>query len=247
MARVHVGTSGWVYRHWRGVFYPRRLPAREWFGYYAAAFDTVEVNNTFYRLPDEQRFGAWARQAPPGFLYAVKASRYLTHLKRLKDAAEPLERFLGRARRLGEHLGPVLYQLPPHWACDVDRLRAFLELLPADLLHVFEFRDPSWYVEEVRELLAAHGACFCIHDLRGSVSPEWATGPAVYLRFHGPTARAYAGGYPTARLRLWAERVEAYLESGRDVFAYFNNDDAGHAVADARQLRALLGETVACR
>jgi uncharacterized protein YecE (DUF72 family) len=237
--RVHVGTSGWIYRHWRGTFYPQRLPTKEWFAHYSAVFDTVEINNSFYRLPSEAAFDAWARQAPPGFLYALKASRFLTHLKKLKDPEGPLDLFLGRARRLGGHLGPVLYQLPPHWHCDLDRLRAFLRLLPPDLCHVFEFRDPSWYVEEVREALARHGACFCIHDLKGADCPEWLTGPAVYLRFHGPTAQPYAGSYPRAHLQRWAERIAGHLEGGRDVFAYFNNDEAAHAVADARELRSL--------
>jgi uncharacterized protein YecE (DUF72 family) len=128
--QVRIGTSGWIYKHWRGVFYPERLPAREWFAFYARSFDTVEINNTFYRLPSPAAFAAWHDQAPPGFVYAVKASRYLTHMKKLKDPADALERILGRARLLGPYLGPVLYQLPPHWRCDLDRLREFLAALP---------------------------------------------------------------------------------------------------------------------
>jgi uncharacterized protein YecE (DUF72 family) len=170
-AQVRIGTSGWTYRHWRGVFYPPRLPARACFAHYAASFDTVEINNSFYRLPSEEAFDAWARQAPPGFLYALKASRFLTHRKKLKDAEGLLALLLGRARRLGAHLGPILYQLPPHWRCDVGRLRAFLELLPPDVCHVFEFRDRSWYVEAVRDALAERGACFCLHDWGGGDCP----------------------------------------------------------------------------
>jgi uncharacterized protein YecE (DUF72 family) len=235
-----VGTSGWIYKHWRGIFYPSRLPVKQWFAHYATVFDTVEVNNSFYRLPSEEAFAAWAKQAPPGFLYAVKASRFLTHMKKLKEPEAPLALLLGRARRLGAHLGPILYQLPPHWGCDVARLRAFLPHLPPELSHVLEFRDPSWYTEPVRDALAEHGVCFCIHDLRGAHCPEWLTGPAVYVRFHGPTPSAYAGGYPRPHLRRWAERIAGYLRAGRDVFAYFNNDDAGHAVANARELRELI-------
>jgi uncharacterized protein YecE (DUF72 family) len=238
--QVRIGTSGWIYRHWRGVVYPSRLRTKDWFGHYAALFGTVEINNSFYRLPSEEAFDAWAHQAPLGFLYAVKASRFLTHMKKLKDPEGPLALILGRARRLGAHLGPILYQLPPHWRCDVARLRSFLELLPPELCHVFEFRDPSWYTDAVRDALTEHGACFCIHDLRGADCPEWLTGPAVYLRFHGPTEQAYAGGYPRAHLRRWAERIAGYVQAGRDVFAYFNNDDAGHAVADAQTLRSLV-------
>jgi uncharacterized protein YecE (DUF72 family) len=237
---VRVGTSGWIYKHWRGVVYPAALPVKDWLKSYCERFDTVEVNNSFYRLPSEAVFAAWARQVPAGFLFAVKASRFLTHMKKLKDPAEPLANVLGRARHLGPHLGPVLYQLPPHWHCNLDRLRAFLALLPRDLTHVIEFRDPSWYNDAVRALLTEHGVGFCIHDLRGVPSPEWVTARAVYVRFHGPTAKAYAGGYSPAHLRRWADRIAAYRHAGHDVYAYFNNDDAGHAVFDAQTLLGML-------
>ncbi len=238
--RVCIGTSGWIYKHWRGVFYPPHLPSRGWFAFYSETFDTVEINNSFYRRPSEEVFRAWRKQAPPGFVYAVKASRYLTHLKKLKDPAEALEKLLPRARLLGPHLGPVLYQLPPHWHCDLPRLRDFIGLLPPDLKHVFEFRDPSWYTDAVRSLLTDTGMSFCIHDLRGCGSPEWVTGPVVYVRFHGPTKTAYAGRYGAGHLRRWAERLHEFRCAGRDVFAYFNNDEAGNAVVNARELRALL-------
>jgi len=239
--RVRVGTSGWVYPHWRGAFYPRDLPVREWFGRYAEEFDTVEVNNSFYRLPSEETMRRWAAQAPAGFVYAVKASRFLTHRKKLKDPEGPLETFFARARLLGKHLGPVLYQLPPHWRRDAGRLRDFLRALPAGASHVFEFRGPSWYDDEVRRLLEEAGAGFCIHDLRGADVPDWVTGRVVYVRFHGPTARAYAGSYPRPQLEAWARRIEGYRRGGHDVYAYFNNDDAGHAAHNALQLRELLG------
>lgn len=238
--RVYVGTSGWVYRHWRGPFYPAELPTAAWFGHYTRTFNAVEVNNSFYRLPSPEVFAAWARQAPPGFVYAVKASRFLTHRKKLKAPEDSLEMFLGRARRLGPHLGPVLYQLPPRWHCNADRLRHFLDLLPPDLSHVFEFRDPSWYNDEVRTILTEKGAGFCIHDLRGAGCPDWVTGPLVYLRFHGPTRQAYAGSYPHAHLEHWAGRIDGYRRAGLDVYAYFNNDDRGHAAANARTLQELL-------
>jgi uncharacterized protein YecE (DUF72 family) len=224
------------------VVYPSQTPVKDWFGYYASKFDTVEINNSFYRLASEAAYREWHDQAPPGFLYAVKASRFLTHMKKLKDPAEPLANVLGRARLLVSHLGPILYQLPPRWRCDPDRLRAFLELLPRDLTHVMEFRDPSWCADVVRELLTAHGVGFCIHDLRGVPSPEWVTARAVYLRFHGPTAGAYAGGYPRVRLRSWADWITEQRWAGHDVYVYFNNDDAGHAVFDALTLRELLRE-----
>jgi uncharacterized protein YecE (DUF72 family) len=245
--RVRVGTSGWIYKHWKATVYPAGLPVKDWFGYYAATlFDTVEVNNSFYRLPSEAAFREWADQAPPGFLYAIKASRYLTHLKKLKDPEEPVNNVLSRARLLGRHLGPILYQLPPRWRCDPDRLRHFLALLPRDLTHVMEFRDRSWYADVVRELLTEYGVGFCVHDLRGDPSPEWVTARAVYVRFHGPTVRAYAGGYPRERLQFWADWIGERRQGGHDVYCYFNNDDAGHAVRDGLTLRALLaGERAA--
>jgi uncharacterized protein YecE (DUF72 family) len=238
---VRIGTSGWNYRHWRGTFYPRDLPARRWFAYYSDFFDTVEINNTFYHLPSGAVFAAWRRQAPAGFAYALKASRFLTHRKKLKDPERPLDALLTRARRLGGRLGPVLYQLPPQWHRNVERLREFIAHLPRDVRHVFEFRDPSWYDNAVRELLTETGVGFCIHDLRGAASPEWVTGPLVYLRFHGPTAAAYAGKYRRAYLRRWAAKIEEFRESGSGVHAYFNNDDRAHAVTNARELQELVG------
>src|SRR5207244_1529086 len=154
-----------------GVFYPAALPVARWFAHYSRHFDAVEVNNTFYRLPAGGVFARWGRQAPAGFRFAIKASRFLTHNKKLKDPEQPLANLLGRARELGPHLGPVLYQLPPRWHCNPDRLRQFLAALPAGVEHVFEFRDPSWLNEGVRDLLAEYGAGFCIHDLRGFPCP----------------------------------------------------------------------------
>jgi uncharacterized protein YecE (DUF72 family) len=203
-------------------------------------FDTVEVNNSFYRLPSEETFRSWADQVPPGFRFAVKASRYLTHMKKLKDPEQPLANVLGRARELGDRLGPVLYQLPPGWHVDLGRLRHFLSLLPGDLTHVIEFRDPTWYTAEVRSALEEFGVGFCVHDLRGEPTPDRVTSSVAYVRFHGPTARAYAGRYSKAQMQAWAKRIETLRRAGYGVYAYFNNDDAGHAVANARELRSLL-------
>jgi uncharacterized protein YecE (DUF72 family) len=239
--RVRIGTSGWIYRDWRGLFYPEDLPVRLWLDYYGKHFDTVEVNNSFYRLPGPEVFHAWRRQAPPGFVYAVKASRYLTHRRKLKEPEGPLENILGNARELGPKLGAILFQLPPRWRCNVGRLREFVALLPRDLTHVFEFRDPSWYNEEVRDVLAESGMSFCIHDMRGSAAPHWVTGPLAYLRFHGPTATASHGRYTKPQLRRWADTIRTFLGDGHDVASYFNNDVGGHAVTNARQLREMLG------
>jgi uncharacterized protein YecE (DUF72 family) len=236
MARCRIGTSGWVYRHWRGPFYPSDLPQKRWFEFYAQHFDTVEINNTFYRLPSEAAFDGWREQAPPGFVYALKASRFLTHVKRLKEPATPLENFLSRARRLGDHLGPILYQLPPNWHANLERLDKFLALLPHDLIHVLEFRDPSWLIEPVFELLTRHGVGFCIMSLPGVECPVRATAPTVYIRLHG-AEQTYASRYSLDQLREWAEIIRGFLAEGRQVFVYFNNDAWGYAVENARELR----------
>jgi uncharacterized protein YecE (DUF72 family) len=238
--QIRIGTSGWNYKHWRSVFYPTDLPVSRWFPFYCQHFDTVEINNTFYRLPPADVFVAWREQAPRGFLYAVKASRFLTHMKKLKDPEQPLENILGRSRKLGPCLGPVLYQLPPHWKCNVERLRAFIARLPSDIRHVFEFREPSWCNAEVRALLAETGMSYCIHDMRGFFYPRWVTGPLAYVRFHGPAQNKYAGRYGRAHLREWAEQIRVFQEAGHDVFVYFNNDKAGHAVVNAKELQGRL-------
>jgi uncharacterized protein YecE (DUF72 family) len=238
---IRVGTSGWVYRDWRGRFYPAELPTSAWFTFFAERFQTVEINNTFYRRVADSVFQAWRDQAPAGFLYAVKASRLLTHRKKLIDAESILPTVIEPARLLGPRLGPVLYQLPPRWRVNAERLRQFVRLLPKDLRHVIEFRDPSWYTDEVRDILDEHGIGFCVHDLKGEGSPVWATGPIAYVRFHGPTAAAYRGRYGKPRLRKWADRIRKFSAAGREVFVYFNNDVGGAALDDARDLLDLLG------
>lgn len=237
---LRIGTSGWSYDHWQGVFYPEGLPADRWFGHYAEHFDTVEINNTFYQLPEERIFESWRQQAPAGFLYAVKANRYLTHMKKLNEPEEPLERFLSRARLLGHKLGPILYQLPPNWHRDVDRLGRFIDLLPADLTHVFEFRDETWFSDETFDLLRKQGMGFCIFDGLKLVCPRQVTGPTVYLRFHGTSAE-YGGKYTREMLAKWAEQIRGWYAEGRDVYAYFNNDPHGYAVENAQALRELVG------
>jgi uncharacterized protein YecE (DUF72 family) len=240
MNRARVGCSGWVYRHWRNDFYPADLATTGWFAHYARTFDTVEINNSFYRLPSSQAFERWRRQAPPCFLFAVKASRYLTHLRKLKEPEAPLELFFDRARHLGPALGPVLYQLPPVWKRDVDRLAAFLEALPRDVRHVVEFREPSWYHDRIFALLQQHGVALCLHDMSQSTPPRVRVGPFTYVRFHGASAK-YGGGYADDQLRDWADWLAGDRDAGREVFAYFNNDVGGHAPRDAVRLRAMLG------
>src|SRR4051812_13508432 len=238
---ARIGCSGWEYKHWRGDFYPREIPRTRWFEHYAATFDTVEINNTFYRLPEERTFAAWAQRAPARFLFAVKASRFLTHMKKLKDPAEPLDRLFTRMRPLKRHLGPVLYQLPPGWKCDAVRLEQFLQALPKGVRHVMEFRDPSWYSDGILALLDRFRVALCLHDMRGSATARERIGPFVYVRFHGATGN-YGGGYSDARLAGWAEWLDAQRAAETDVYAYFNNDVGGHAPRNAVTLRRLMGE-----
>jgi uncharacterized protein YecE (DUF72 family) len=232
---VRIGCSGWQYRHWRGDFYPADLPSHRWLDFYAARFDTVEINNSFYRLPEPTVFGSWRRRVPRGFVYAVKASRFLTHMKKLKDPAEPLARFFSHARQLGPTFGPVLYQLPPRWPANLERLETFLQELPARRRHAIEFREPSWYSDEVFALLRRHRIALCLHDMKGATPERVAIGPFVYLRFHGTTR--YSGSYDDDTLEDWAEWLRPHIERGVPVYAYFNNDVGGHAPRDAVRLR----------
>lgn len=238
---ARVGCSGWEYKHWRGDFYPADLPRTRWFEHYAAIFDTVEINNTFYRLPEERTFAAWAERAPAGFVYAVKASRFLTHMKKLKSPEEPLDRLFTRMRPLSGRLGPVLYQLPPGWPLDLPRLEHFLQALPQGMRHVMEFRHASWYADEVMGLLEQFNVALCLHDMQGSTTGRERVGPFIYVRFHGATGN-YGGGYSDARLAGWAEWLGAQRAAGFDVYAYFNNDVGGHAPRNAGTLRRLMGE-----
>ena len=236
---AHVGCSGWQYKHWRGDFYPPEVPTARWFEYYAARFDTVEINNSFYRLPEAETFARWRERAPMRFLFAVKASRFLTHMKKLKDPEEPVERLFTRMRQLGNRLGPVLYQLPPNFKLDLGRLEHFLHTLPRDVRHVLEFREPTWYADSVLALLEQHGVALCLHDMKGSATGRERIGPFVYVRYHGASG-TYSGGYTRDRLERWAEWLHDERRAGSDVFAYFNNDVGGHAPRDAVSLRQLL-------
>jgi uncharacterized protein YecE (DUF72 family) len=243
MRTPRIGCSGWNYASWRGPFYPSGLATSRWLAFYAARFDTVEVNGTFYRLPERSTFEAWRQQAPSGFVFAVKASRFLTHMKRLRDAREPLTRLFSRLEGLGSRLGPVLYQLPPTMTVDPDRLQAFLELLPRRLAssprrlqHVVECRHPSWYVEETFSLLRRAGVSLCLHDKRGSEFSGPPVGPIAYIRFHG-TSGHYHGGYPDETLDAWAQRIVEFSRGGRSVYAYFNNDPDAIATQNALTLR----------
>jgi uncharacterized protein YecE (DUF72 family) len=242
-AGVHIGCSGWVYKHWRGLFYPEGLPQTRWFERYAGEFDTVEINNSFYRLPAPETFAKWRDQAPLGFHYAVKANRFLTQAKKLKDCEEPLERMMTAVRCLGDRLGPMLYQLPPRFKLNLERLEDFLRILPTDVANVFEFREPSWYDPRTFALLDRYGASLCLHDMAGSTSERIAVGPTAYVRFHGGQGK-YWGRYPDDRLLAWTDWIVAQARSGRPAWCYFNNDIHGHAIDDALTLKSMVGQAL---
>jgi uncharacterized protein YecE (DUF72 family) len=241
VSNIHVGCSGWVYRHWRGIFYPEGLPQKRWFERYAEEFDTVEINASFYRLPLASTFEGWRDKAPPGFHYAVKVNRFITHMKKLLDCEAEIERFIALARPLGDKLGPLLYQLPPSLRLNLERLERFLERLPPDLTHVFEFRNKDWYVPDTYSLLDRHGASFCVHDMPGSKTERIGVGPVAYVRFHGGEGK-YWGRYSDEGLLSWTDWVVEQTRSGRSVWCYFNNDIHGHAIEDARTLKSMVSQ-----
>jgi uncharacterized protein YecE (DUF72 family) len=236
---TYIGCSGWQYRHWRDDFYPAELPVSRWLEYYAERFNTVEINNSFYRLPPPATFDAWRKRVPGHFVYAVKASRFLTHMKKLKDPEPALKRLFASATRLRRSLGPVLYQLPPHWSVNLERLNGFLAALPRRRLHAVEFRDASWYLDAVYDALSRHRVALCLHDMKESETPRLVVGPFVYVRFHGPSK--YSGRYQDKQLAVWAHWCAARAAEGLPVYAYFNNDAGGHAPRDAMRFRDLIG------
>jgi uncharacterized protein YecE (DUF72 family) len=241
MAKIHIGTSGWHYPHWRGRFYPGELPVKKWLDYYVERFGALEINNSFYRLPSREVMTEWYARTPANFRFTVKASRFLTHNKKLSDPEEPITRLYDRIEPLADRLGALLFQLPPRWKPNPERLAAFLELLPAELPPVFEFRDRRWECEEVFAVLREHRASFCVADIGGEVSPREVTGPIVYLRLHGATAQKYTGSYPDDTLRDWGQWLKtcSRKKSIREVYAFFDNDQDAHAPLDGLRLKEI--------
>ena len=242
--KIFIGTSGYHYNHWReGIFYPQKLPQRQELEYYSQFFNTVELNVTFYRLPQTKAFLNWYKRTPPNFIFAVKGSRFITHIKRLKDSEVPLAQFFERALFLKEKLGVVLWQLPPKFSCDLKRFKSFLENLKpyGKLRHVFEFRHPSWFILEVYEIIKAFKMSVCYADWPGldvSISCDF---PFIYIRRHGPVGkRLYTGCYSLEEIKKDAIFIKKCLKKGKDVFIYFNNDAFGYAVKNALELKRLI-------
>jgi len=233
---IRIGCSGWSYSHWRQRFYPEKLPAREHFAFYARHFNTVELNNSFYRQPTRERFAAWREQAPSDFLFAVKGSRYITHIKRLAVEPTSIELVVDAARGLGDKLGPILFQLQANFHLDLQRLERFVAMLPADFRFTLELRHDSWLVPTVFEVLRAHRIALCIPDHPKMPKSFEITSDFTYIRMHSPPRGL---GYGERALQPWAERLLEWRRQQLDVFVYFNNDVEGHAIKDAQTLISL--------
>lgn len=239
MSTIYIGTSGFSYKHWINVLYPEGMPQKQWFEQYCSVFDTVELNSTFYHLPNVSTFRSWYTRSPANFIITVKGSRFTTHQKKLAEPQESVSRFIDRAKELKDKLGIILYQLPPGFTIDMKKLEAFIACLPSEYRYAIEFRNETWFVPEVYELLQSRNIAFCIYDMPGKTCPLEITNDFIYLRFHG-YQQQYGGNYPDDVLNEWADWIKGWQAEGRDVFAYFNNDFEGYAVRNALRLRELV-------
>jgi uncharacterized protein YecE (DUF72 family) len=238
--KIYIGTSGWHYKHWKGTFYPGDIKEAEQFAFYKKHFSTVEINNSFYRLPNGKTFKAWKEAAPGGFIFSVKASRYITHMKKLKADKVSLNKFFTRTGKLENKLGPILFQLPPHWKINAERLQDFLQRIPKGYRYTFEFRNESWHEEKIFDILKKHNCAFCIYELAKHLTPLQVTADFIYIRLHGPGDK-YQGSYTTAQLKKWAQQCRKWQLSGKDVYVYFDNDQKGYAAFNAKKLKQIAG------
>ncbi len=238
---MRIGTSGWTYDHWLGRFYPGATAGESRLRQYARAFRTVEINASFYRMPTLRAMEAWLHETPDDFVFAAKVSRFITHRKRLREPEIHIPIFFGRIFHLAPKLGPLLIQLPPNFACDLDRLRAFCDPLPPHR-YTIEFRHESWWTDEVWAYLRSRNIAFCLFHLAGRETPRFVTADFVYVRLHGPGA-AYQGSYSDDALRSWQARLEGWRDAGLDVYVYFDNDEKAYAAEDARRLDAWIRGT----
>jgi uncharacterized protein YecE (DUF72 family) len=237
---IRIGTSGFHYKHWKGSFYPQKTPDAAMLDFYTRHFDTVELNNSFYRLPTAAAFECWRDATPEHFLFAVKASRFITHNKKLKDPENAVNNLLPRAAHLGPKLGPVLFQLPPKWRVNSERLQSLLRILPRDVRYAFEFRELSWMTGEICTILRQANAAFCIYELAGYRSPISITADFTYVRLHGPASGKYQGSYSEQQLSQWARQIECWAKQLKAIYFYFDNDQAGYAATNALRLREMV-------
>lgn len=239
--KIYIGTSGWHYKHWKGTYYPDDIKESGQLAYYIQHFTTVEINNSFYKLPTSRTFTDWRKATPKGFVFAVKASRFITHMKKLKTDARSIRLFFTRANKLEEKLGPVLFQLPPKWKVNKERFAEFLSHLPKGNRYTFEFREHSWYDPTIYELLEKYNCAFCIYELEHHLSPIEVTADFVYIRLHGP-GNKYQGNYTDAALKKWAKHCMQWQKKGKDVYIYFDNDQAGYAAFNAERLNQFVSK-----
>jgi len=240
VAKAFIGVSGWQYPDFEERFYPENVKKKDQLTLYAQEFPTVEINNTFYHLPRAATVENWRKRVPEGFIFSVKANRYITHMKNLMSPEETLPEFFERIELLEERLGPILYQLPPRWQIDLDRLEKFLKHLPEGHRHTIEFRNRTWHREEIYDLLRQYGIAFCIFDFNYHQSPIFTTADFVYIRLHGP-GQAYRDPYGLEALYCWVNRIRGWVAQGKDVYCYFDNTFRDHAWENAKSLLEMLG------
>ena len=238
--QVFIGTSGWSYSGWLGNFYPEKIPSNKILPYYASILDTVELNNSFYQIPKEKNIRNWVEITPSNFIFSCKANRYITHFKKLKDCRESLNRLLEAFSHFEEKLGPILFQFPPSWKAEISILKTFISDLPRDYFYTFEFRNKSWFCDELYELLDKNQMSLCFYDHKMYRSPEVITSNFIYIRMHGPQKEAYKGAYEDSTLMEYAEKFTHWLKEGKNIYCYFDNDEKANAPVDAQRLRTLL-------
>jgi uncharacterized protein YecE (DUF72 family) len=239
--KVFIGTSGWNYGHWSGKFFPEDLPKTKWFNYYHKRFDTVELNTSFYHLPRKTTFEKWYNESPSGFIFSIKASRYITHVKKLNEPEEPVNTFFSNAEGIKEKGGVILFQLPPGLKYNKEKLENTLNVLPKNYRYTFEFRNDTWWNDEAYELLRKNNIAFCLFELAGKITPRIVTADYIYIRLHGPGGK-YAGSYSDEVLAEWAAAFREWKSEGKDVYCYFDNDDSAYAVYNALTLKKMMTE-----
>jgi len=238
--KCFIGTSGWNYGHWTGKFYPEDLPKTKWFAYYHERFDTVELNTSFYHLPKKTTFEKWYNESPDNFIFSIKASRYITHVKKLNEPEEPVKRFFSSAEGIKDKAGVILFQLPPGMKYDNTKLVSILETLPKNYKYTFEFRNNTWWNDQAYDILRKYNIAFCLFELAGQVTPRIITADYIYIRLHGPDGK-YSGSYPDNTLADWASEFKKWISEGKEVYCYFDNDDSAFAVYNALTLKKMVG------
>lgn len=240
---IFIGTSGWSYKHWKGIFYPDSLPQSKWMNFFITKYTTVEINNSFYKLPEEQTFINWQKAVPDNFIFSVKANRFITHIKRLSNVEDILFLFLERVKLLKDNLGVILFQLPPTFKVNLEKLNGFLMLLPKQFKYTFEFRNPDWWIQDTFDLLRNFNAAFCIYEMPGMITPREVTSDIVYIRFHSPFDRNLKQ-FEMPLLMNWAEFILNCSSNGKKIYCYFNNDWFGYAIQDSEMLQEIINSNI---